>query len=153
MTLPFDSLETAVVYFGDRKKDGRISVIVDVSKEDGIYLIPRDREHVTFVADYLGIPAEKIKENPYCAAHIVPSHIQIEYKQGSLKLSDVETGESGLEIKLGVRHTQDALLQAHARVLDELRKFVDKGVCVVDENICKQNKIHFEYLRHSRQLK
>jgi hypothetical protein len=98
--------------YGDRKKPGNLSVVTDVLR--GIITpVPRDVEHIVFVARYLKVTKEQFKDQPALAARIVPTNIQIE--NGTVV--GVVTGICGMELGLGVRHTPDDLQKAHNLVM------------------------------------
>lgn len=87
--------------YGDRKKQGRLSVLVDV-KSGNVHPVPKDKEHIDF-ARSLGITLEQL----------VPSHIDIE--QESI---NIITGVCGMEIGFGIRHKRKDLETAHERILE-----------------------------------
>lgn len=97
--------------YSGRKQAGFINVFVDVNANE-IIPIPRDIEHITFVAEILNCDIQEIKENPAKCSHLVPSIIQI---SGDYVIS-VVTGVSGLEIAFKVRHKKEHLQIAHSLV-------------------------------------
>lgn len=96
------TLDTYLKY-GNRKKDGRISFFVD-TRNDSVYLVPRDIEHIEFVK-YIA------KLHDY--SRIIPTHVDTELHGDELFVIGILTGVSGLEIKLNVRHSHEDLEIAH----------------------------------------
>ena len=115
--------------YGDRKRPGNLSIITDVARKE-IIAVPRDVEHIVFVARYLKVPREEFKANPALAARIVPTNISVENDS----VVGVVTGICGMELGFGVRHTEEDLQKAHNLAL----QFIAAGEYPVD---LKLNKI------------
>ena len=124
MICSIDSLtEEVMAEYSSRKKQGRLSLVVDVKKRE-IYPVPKDIEHVDFVA--------QLETDP---CHIIPVHL--DFKDG--KIVGVLTGESGIELKLGVKHSHDDLYTANSIAYDLINKSEIEAV------LRHRNKIFFEY--------
>jgi len=94
--------------FGNRKKTGRLSILVDVNSKQ-IYPVPLKQEHIDFANRVKGISGlEKL----------IPSHIDIEEWSGVIR---VITGICGMEINFGIRHTSEDVERAHRIAVDYVK--------------------------------
>ena len=124
--------------FGGRKNQNYTCVIVNVQNKE-IYGVPRNMEHIDFLCKLLSMDNIKegrdyIKNNPKCAAHLVPSIIELRDNM----VYRVITGVSGAEIGYNVRHTKEQLEQALSLVLifienGEIVKHPDFGLQLIDK--------------------
>lgn len=90
--------------YGNRKKDKRLSIIVD-TKNFIAYAVPKEIEHIEFLRKYFG------KED----SKFVPVHLDF---NDEFDISAVITGESGVEQGYGIRHTTDELIIAQQKALE-----------------------------------
>lgn len=90
--------------FGNRKKPGRIGLFVDTRNGD-IYAVPKHEEHLDFIKQITD------EQN---FSKIIPSYIDLKEIGNVEKIFGVETGYSGVEIRLGIRHTPEDLQKAHS---------------------------------------
>lgn len=89
---------------GNRKKEGRLSLIVDTDAFEA-YAVPKNIEHIDFLREHFG------KED----SKYVPAHLDFNsYKD----IQAVIIGESGVEQGYGVRHTEEQLTKARQKVLE-----------------------------------
>lgn len=95
--------------FGDRKKQGRLSIIVNLL-DDKIYPIPKGKEHIEFGIELVG-DIRKLSK-------VIPSHIDYRNIEGLYEIYRIITGESGMEEGYGVRHSCEDLNYAHSKVFD-----------------------------------
>ena len=121
--------------YGDRKKQGRISVFVDLGK-DAIYAVPRDIEHVDFFnkITYLHPEDEFWRE---IASRYIPSHIDLNLDGSAVE--GIVTGVCGMEIAYGSRHSEEDLYKAHEIV----HEFVNEGDIPISE--LKEDKVVLRY--------
>ncbi len=136
MVRNYDYLSQSIISaYGNRKEPGRVSIFTDL-RDNNIYIVPRNEEHIDFVKR-IASPSEYEK--------IVPTHIDLRTAaDGIEEVIRVITGESGLEIKGGVKHSYEDLQKAH----DLAWQFIDKG-CVNGEiriGKIEENKIVERYL-------
>jgi len=112
MIKPLEKLTKDVyMQYGDRKKPGRISVLVDVVSEK-IYAVPKYVEHIIY--------APKLKKQckiPY--EKLVPAHIDT----NGAEVIGVSAGYSGLEQRMGIRHSEEDLKKAKELIW----QFVNSG--------------------------
>lgn len=94
--------------YGDRKRLGRVSVVVD-TLGSAIYVVPRDIEHIDFMA--LHFP--NVNYGPF-----VPFHIDMDNRE----VADLIPGHTGLEYKLSVVHDGASVAIARVLVLEFIRK-------------------------------
>jgi len=125
----YDKLSWAIFNnYGNRKKPGRISIVIDLDEEK-IYPVPRKVEHLDFAKD-------KFLEHE----RIIPSHIDLEPNGCGLeKVVGIITGISGLEISGGVRHKKEDLEKAHAISWD----FVKNGEIKIGD--VKEDEVVYKY--------
>ncbi len=100
--------ENLIKEYGDRKKSGRLSIVVDTTNNE-IYPVPQDAEHIDFMRIYF--PGRDYKP-------LVPFHIDMENGQ----IVELTHGQTGLELKLGVTHPHSAINSARTLVSEFLRK-------------------------------
>lgn len=98
--------------FSGRKKPGRISILVD-TVTGNVYVVPRKQEHVDYAKEIFGINAPEFL--PPLAKNIIPSHLEVlvNPETGMEEVTSIHTGDCGLEIRYGVRHSRDALYKGH----------------------------------------
>lgn len=120
---------------GDRKKPGRLSILVDLV-EDKIYAVPCDIEHIDFAREILGFGPE---ENGKRYTKLIPSHIDCVKKDGLEIVAGVITGVSGIEIGYGVRHRKEDVSLANVKTLD----FVAKGDVEISRDL--ENEVCMKY--------
>lgn len=94
--------------YGDRKKSGRVSILVDTIKNE-IYLVPRDVEHIDFMNS--NFPDRNYE-------FFVPFHIDL--RDG--EVVSLISGETGLEYRLRVQHPPYAVEVARGLTFEFLRK-------------------------------
>ena len=100
----------------DRKKEGRLSLLVDV-RLDKAYVVPVHEEHTLVALEILHAQLGDLQADPSFASHIVPVHIEFVRIQDELLISCVLTGVSGLEMGYHVCHTSQQLQEAHTFTL------------------------------------
>ncbi len=120
------TLDTYIRY-GNRKKPGRISFLVDVGTET-IYPVPREIEHIDYAMEILG--EAPLPDN---CKRLVPSHIDTQLCDSIPRVVGVITGVSGLEISLGIKHTRDDLRRAHDTIWNLINQG-EIGISKVNEN-------------------
>ncbi len=108
---------SAISQFGDRKKAGRFSILINANTKD-VFAVPRNMEHKDFLCGLLRTTAEALTEQPELITHLIPVHIDL--KPDSI---EIITGLSGFEQVYHVRHTRDNLHAAHQRA----KAFVAQG--------------------------
>lgn len=105
----YEALTDEVVReYGDRKKPGRVSLVVDTLTSD-IYLVPKNVEHIDFMKG-------NFSNRDY--GLFVPFHLDMD-NEDVVKLTP---GESGLEYKLGVEHDNASIAIARVLVFEFIRK-------------------------------
>lgn len=90
--------------YGNRKKVGRLSIVVD-TESFVAYAVPIGVEHIDFLRAGFG------KED----SKFVPVHIDL---NSNYDVEAIITGESGVEQGYGVRHTSEQLDIAHQKALE-----------------------------------
>jgi hypothetical protein len=127
MIKPLEKLtKDAYMQYGDRKEPGRISVLVDVVSEK-IYAVPKYVEHVVY--------APKLKKQCNVSYEkLVPAHIDT----NGVEVIGVSAGYSGLEKRMGIRHSEEDLQKAKELVW----KFVNSGSMpkgkIVEDSVAMQ---------------
>ena len=107
--LPYEALTDEVIKdYGDRKRPGRVSIVVD-TLGNVIYVVPKNIEHIDFMA--LHFPG--VDYRPF-----VPFHIDI--LDG--EVADLIPGHTGLEYKLGVEHDGASVAIARGMAFEFIRK-------------------------------
>ena len=136
---------SALASYGGRKRAGRISILVDTTSGD-VHLVPRNIEHIDYVAQQL-FKTEDYDEIRERAQPLIPSHIEviINPETGREEVTSIHTGDSGLEIRYGVRHPEKALLRGHQRALEYARR----GEIPVSETLDEKN-INKKYAHKNR---
>lgn len=124
MSTSIDSLSKEIIEkYGSRRKAGRLSLVVDITKNKA-YPVPRNVEHTDFV--------KRFETDP---SHLIPVHIDFDGD----RVVGIDTGESGLEIKLGIKHSYDDLNSANSAAY---RLIHESGIELDPEHV---NKIHSEH--------
>ena len=110
MRKPIDKLtHDTYIQYGDRKKLGRISVLVDVCSSN-VYPVPKNIEHIQY--------APKLKrQHAISYEKLVPAHIDT----NGMEITGLSIGYSGLEQKMKVRHTEEDLKKAREIMWDFIR--------------------------------
>lgn len=135
---PAKSLTWAVVSaHGDRKKPGRVSVIVNAAT-GAVYPVPRDVEHKDYICSLVHTTPETLRANPSYIAALIPVHIDLDAEHCVV---GVLTGLSGFEEVYKVRHAPADLLNAHKRALE----FVFRGELRHDDSLESRAKIDYRY--------
>ena len=126
----FDYLTREILeIFGDRKKEGRLSV---VTFEDLVYPVPKDREHIEFCSELVVDPRKLPK--------VIPSHINYSQIEQEYEIISIITGESGIEQGYGIKHSKKDLEIAHQRVL----RFINEGEVLIHPNL--ESRIVYDYI-------
>ena len=94
--------------YGDRKRPGRVSVVVD-TLGNAIYIVPRNIEHIDFMA--LHFPGRDY-------SLFVPFHIDMVNGE----VADLIPEHTGLEYKLGVKHDGASIAVARVMTFEFIRK-------------------------------
>ncbi len=137
----YDRLTQALFsQYGNRKVPGRLSIFVDLTTRE-IYAVPIGQEHIDFAKELKSIEDRLALIN--ACARLIPSHISI---MPSLEthMEEVDgflTGESGLEIGLGVRHARSDLEIAHQIA----KEFAQRGEFSIAYEL-KEDKISYRYV-------
>lgn len=126
--------------FGGRKKEGYLSLIVDV-KTGIIYPVPLELEHIKFALTLLGKKKEDIEKNPGLASHLIPSLIFVD--DVKREVIGVLTGSSGMEPGFGVRHEKKDLNLAYQLVL----RFINEGNIKISDDFSRNAKVTFLYAK------
>ena len=120
----FDHLTREILEeYGNRKREGRLSVVTDLNNEGRIYPVPIDTEHIEFCTELVGDPRK--------LERIIPSHIEYHQIEGEYEIISVITGESGMELGYGITHNADDTITAHSRVIN----FINDGYVLVNPNL------------------
>ena len=117
--------------FGDRKQEGRLSIITDLNNQGKIYPIPHDQEHIEFCTNLLG-DIRKLKK-------VIPSHIEYDKIEGEYEITSILTGESGMEQGYGIRHEKLDITTAHQKILE----FIQEGEILISRKL--NSKINYDY--------
>src|SRR3989344_5895139 len=96
--------------YGDRKKLGRVSLLVDTLNEK-IHFVSREMEHIDFIH---GLESDSGQYHRY-----VPVHVDV----NDGMITKMLTGISGVELELKVRHSPKELREAHRLA----REFIERG--------------------------
>ncbi|MDP3917494.1 MAG: hypothetical protein Q8Q42_04395 [Nanoarchaeota archaeon] len=105
--------------FGNRKRSGRLSLLVDMANEN-IYAVPIGVEHIDFVRELIGRDSfDTLKMRRYIPVHVD----RYPTPDWSGDVNGLVTGVSGMEISYGARHTKEDLRGAHQIV----RKLIEKS--------------------------
>ncbi len=115
--------------YANRKKPGRLGLIVD-TRDNRVYIVPKDQEHIDYVKHLT-------KESNF--SKLIPSYIDFEKVGNQVIVAGIETGYSGIERILGVKHESEDLEKAHSLV----HSIVNKGEIPVVENIT--SRISFKF--------
>jgi hypothetical protein len=122
--------------YGDRKKPGLITFLIDVDKES-IYPVPKGMEHVGLACILAKTTRFVIETDPKVVSHLIPSTLEI--KEGLLV--SVLTGVSGLELGFKVKHKKGDLRKAHRLIWACITLSEEVGTIKIEE--LKRNKIIF----------
>ena len=116
---------------GNRKKPGRLSVLTNVlGYQNGIYVVPREIEHIDFLCKIVGVDIDYVVANSERFNNFIPSHIDTGLEvDGFSVVCGLITGISGLEEGYGRRHIRSDLLTAH----QVAREFILSGELEVED--------------------
>ena len=123
--------------FGNRKKQGRISIFVNLYNNE-IYGVPLNIEHKDFAPKIINASLLDIEKYTM----LIPSHIDTILVENIPVVNGVITGVSGLEIESGARHYQKDLIKAHNMTWDFVR---DGELEVVCKESITEDKIVTKY--------
>ncbi|OYT32566.1 hypothetical protein DRJ22_00060 [Candidatus Woesearchaeota archaeon] len=114
--------------YGNRKKPGRLSILVNV-EEKKIYAVPRKIEHIDYAKQF-NIELSKL----------IPVHIDTKLNENGLEeIIGLVTGVSGMEIGYGIRHSKKDLEEAHKLAKD----FIENGELPIKK--LEEDKIIYKY--------
>ena len=116
--------------FGNRKQEGRLSVITNLNDEGKVYSVPRETEHINFCLNMV-IDARKLRKT-------IPSYIDYEKTDDKYIINSVITGESGIEIGYGITHNEEDLREAHNKIL----KFINSDEVILNINLVSKIKFY-----------
>ncbi len=126
---------SAVNSFGNRKRPGRLSVIVDMTKKGVVYAVPREIEHKDYLCEILHTTQEHIMGAPGIAARLIPVHIDLPCDT----VEGIVVGLSGAEQAYGIRHSNEDLQNSARRA----QEFILNGEVPYHEPI--HTKIDYRY--------